>query len=84
MNGLFYFCCYSLYLRPLTYFLTRGRRSRDLVRVYLTGWWAKATEPLHCIRSRSLRLLAYARLDVALGIGIRGSGGHCHGGLEPG
>ena len=26
---------------------------------------------------------AYAQLDVALGIGIRGSGGHCDGGLEP-
>ena len=51
----------------------------------LTGWWGESYRAvaLGNIRSRSLWLLAYAQLDVALGIGIRGSGGHCDGGLEP-
>ena len=49
MNGLFYFCVYmTVYLHALRLISkARGRRSRNLVWFSLTGWWAKATEPLH-------------------------------------
>ena len=49
MSGLFYFCLYMTFLyMPFDLFLKPVANDREIRFGFaLTGWWAKATEPLH-------------------------------------
>ena len=49
MNGVFYFCCYMTFIyMPFDLFLKPVAEDHEIWFGFsLTGWWAKATEPLH-------------------------------------
>ena len=49
MNGLFYFCLYMTFVyMPFDMFLKPVAEDHEIWFGFaLTGWWAKATEPLH-------------------------------------
>jgi hypothetical protein len=49
MNLIFYFCVYMTFLyMPFDFFLKPVQVDHEIwFGIALTGWWAKATEPLH-------------------------------------
>ena len=51
MNGLFYFCLYMTFIyMPFDFFLKPVAEDHEIwLGFTLTGWWAKATEPLHWV-----------------------------------
>ena len=66
MSLMFYFCCYMTFIyMPFDMFIKPVAEDKEIWFGFtLTGWWAKATEPLHW--------LIYG-LDVALGVSLCGA-----------
>ena len=86
MNLIFYFCLYMTFLyMPFDLFFKPVAEDEEIWFGFtLTGWWAKATEPLHWLiyGAGAYGFAKMRSLDVALGWGLCSSGCHCHVCLE--
>ena len=72
MNGLFYFCCYMTFIyMPFDLFLKPVAEDHEIWFGFsLTGWWAKASEPLHWA-IYAAGLMVSGECGVGCGLGHR-------------